>query len=170
KKPRGLLITILNYDAYQNLSNYENTSENTNENPTKKLRKNQSVLSINKNYKNYKNLRNIYSQNSDEFRLAELLFNFILERNPNHKKPDLQKWAIHVDRMIRLDDRKVDEIKAVIKWCQANDFWQTNILSTQSLRNKFDQLKMKMEAENAKIKTSSKYTGLNEKDYNEGVF
>jgi len=170
KKPRGLLITITNYDVYQNLSNYEKTSEDTNENTTKKLRRNQSVPSINKNYKNYKNLRNIYSQNSDEFRLAELLSNLIFERNPNYKKPDLQMWTLHIGRMIRLDNRKVDDIEAVIKWCQANEWWQNNILSTQKLREKFDQLKMKMEVENAKPKTTAKYTGLNEKNYNEGVF
>ncbi len=136
----------------------------------KKPRKNQSVLSINKNYKNYKNLRNIYSQNSDEFRLAELLSNLIFERNPNYKKPDLQMWTLHIDRMIRLDNRKADDIEAVIKWSQVDEFWQNNILSTQSLRNKFDQLKMKMEVEIAKPKTCSKYTGLNEKNYNEGAF
>lgn len=170
KKPRGLLITITNYDSYQNLSNYEKPSEDTNEETTKKPRKNQSVPSINKNDKELKNLKNIYTQNSAEFRLSELLLNFILERNPDHKKPDLQKWAVHVDRMLRLDSRKADDIEAVIKWSQADGFWQNNIISTQKLRDKFDQLYMKMEVKDAKLKTNSKFTGLAEKDYTEGAF
>jgi hypothetical protein len=169
KKPRGLLITITNYDSYQDLSNYENSSEDSNEKTNCKPTVNQMPLSINKNYKNDKNLKNIYSQNSDEFRLSGLLLSLILKRNPKNKKPDLQMWTLHIDRMIRLDNRKVDDIEAVIKWSQDDEFWQNNILSTQSLRNKFDQLKMKMEVENARLKTG-KYTGLNEKNYSEGAF
>jgi hypothetical protein len=53
--------------------------------------------------------------------------------------------------MFRLDSRRADDIEAVIEWCQANEFWQNNIISTQKLRDKFDQLKMKMEAENNKL-------------------
>jgi hypothetical protein len=174
KKPRGLLITITNYDSYQNLSNYEKSSEDSSENSTYTPDELQSVPSINKNYKNYKNdknLRNIYSQNSDEFRLAELLFNLIRERNPTHKKPNLQMWASIIDKMIRLDSRKADDIDAVIKWSQADLFWQNNVLSTQKLREKFDQLILRMETEKyGKSKASSKFTGLNEKNYNEGVF
>ena len=170
KKPRGILVTIINYDVYQTLDSYEKTSENTSEETMKKPQRNQKPLSINKNCKNDKNLKNIYSQNSDEFRLSELLLNFILERNSEYKKPDLQKWAWYIDKMIRSDSRKADDIEAVIKWSQTDEFWQNNIISTQKLRDKFDQLKMKMESENAKFKTNNKYTGLNEKDYKEGAF
>jgi hypothetical protein len=49
--------------------------------------------------------------------------------------------------MIRLDSRKADDIEAVIEWCQANEFWQNNVLSTEKLRQKFDQLYLKMEEE-----------------------
>ncbi len=96
-------------------------------------------------------IKEIYSQNSDEFRLSELLLNLILERNPGHRKPDLQKWALHVDRMFRLDSRRADDIEAVIKWSQIDGFWQNNIISTQKLREKFDQLYLRMEAENNKL-------------------
>ena len=92
-----------------------------------------------------------YSPNSDEFRMAQLLFSLILKRNPGHKKPDIQKWALHIDRMIRLDSRKVDDIEAIINWCQEDGcFWQNIILSTENLRQKFDQLKLKMNDENPK--------------------
>ncbi len=77
KKPRGVLITILNYDTYQALDNYEKTNEKTNEETTKKPQRNQMPPSINKNYKELK-----YSPNSDEIRMAELLFSLILTRVP----------------------------------------------------------------------------------------
>lgn len=114
--------------------------------------------------------KEIYSPNSDEFKLSELLLNLILKRNPMNKVPDLQRWALQVNRMIRLDSRKADDIEAVIEWCQANEFWQNNVLSTEKLRQKFDQLYLKMEAENAKHKTGNKFTGLSKKNYNEGAF
>ena len=170
KKPRGLLITITNYDSYQNLRNYENSNEGSNEKTNCKPTVNQMPLSINKNYKNDKNLKKIYSLNSDEFRLSELLLSLILKRNPKYKKPDLQIWAKHINRMIRLDSRKTDDIEVVIKWSQVDLFWQNNIISTQKLREKFDQLKMKLEAEYANPRTGSKYTGLNGKNYKEGAF
>lgn len=48
KQPRGVLITILNYDYFQSPENYETTNETTNEQPMS----NQGVPSINKNEKN----------------------------------------------------------------------------------------------------------------------
>ena len=67
-----------------------------------------------------------------------------LIRNGNFKKPDIQKWALHIDRMIRIDNRPPCGIMNVICWCQNDDFWQNNILSTLKLRKQYDQLQMKM--------------------------
>ena len=89
-----------------------------------------------------------YSPNSDEVRMSELLFSLIRKQDPKHKNPNLQKWAIHIDRLIRLDSRSVEEIEKVMRWCQEDGFWQNNILSTEKLRKQYDQLKLKMEAEN----------------------
>ena len=87
--------------------------------------------------------KKLYSPNSDEVRMAELLFNLILERHSNHKKPNFQKWAFHVDKMIRLDSRSVEDIEKIIRWCQEDVFWQNNILSTVSLRKQYDTLWLK---------------------------
>lgn len=84
------------------------------------------------------------SSSEISYQLAELLFLKISERNPNHKKPDLQSWAKDIDLMIRRDARDPTTIKAVIEWCQKDSFWQNNILSTGKLREKFDQLNLKM--------------------------
>ena len=92
-----------------------------------------------------------YSESSNEFRLSKLLFNKIKERNPNHKKPDLQKWAYDIDLMIRVDKRNPEIIKKIIIWCQQNDFWQNNILSTAKLREQYDQLFMKMQKDDKEI-------------------
>jgi len=100
------------------------------------------------------NQTNTLRQNSNEFRLAELLSNLILERKSDFKKPNLQTWVIHIERMIRLDKRTPERIEAVMRWCQRDSFWQANILSTAKLREKFDQLELKMEKNGRPIKKS----------------
>jgi DNA-binding transcriptional regulator YhcF (GntR family) len=90
------------------------------------------------------NQTNILRPNSDAFRLSELLLNLILERKPDFKKPNLQSWSKHIDRMVRLDKRTPERIEAVIRWSQKEPFWQNNILSAEKLRDKFDQLELKM--------------------------
>lgn len=88
-----------------------------------------------------------YSPNSVELRTAELLLSLILQRNQNFKKPDLQRWASHVDKMVRIDKRMSGDVERVINWCQRDSFWCNNILSTEKLRKQFDTLFMKMQQE-----------------------
>lgn len=87
--------------------------------------------------------KTIYSPNSVEIRMSELLLNLIRQRNPNFRQPKIQSWAKHVDLMIRFDKRPPEEIGKVIRWCQQDSFWCTNILSTEKLRKQYDQLQMK---------------------------
>ncbi len=62
KQPRGILITIVNYDKYQDLKNYESSNEATNETPTHPPHILQNPLSINKNGKNERmKEKNIYT-------------------------------------------------------------------------------------------------------------
>jgi len=84
-----------------------------------------------------------YCQTSDEVRLSELLFNKIKTRNPGFKQPNIQTWAGHIDRLIRLDKRTPMEIQRVIEWCQEDLFWQNNILSADKLRKQYDTLNTK---------------------------
>ena len=117
---------------------------------------------------------NNFSENSHEFRLSELLFKLIKKRNSNHKQPNLQTWSKYIDYMIRIDRRKVDEIRSVIFWCQQDDFWADNILSTQKLRKQFDQLVLKMKKHGAfhepepEKKTAPKKCGTCYEFYREG--
>ena len=85
----------------------------------------------------------LFCPNSAEFRLSELLLSLILSRKSDFKKPNLQQWAKGIDKMIRIDKRKPENIEAVIRWCQSDNFWQNNILSTDKLRLQFDKLELK---------------------------
>ncbi len=62
KKPRGILVTILNYDVYQSFESYEKTTEEANEETDCRPTVNQMPSSINKNDKELKNeiIKDIY--------------------------------------------------------------------------------------------------------------
>ena len=94
--------------------------------------------------------------------LAELLAQRILENNPKSElKRDqirenrIRTWGIELERMVRLDEWTVQEIQQLIEFSQADQFWRTNILSAGKLREKRDQLKLKMEQRGGANGTSS---------------
>lgn len=84
---------------------------------------------------------------SCEYTLSELLYNLILKHDKQFKKPNLQAWSKDMDLIFRVDKRLYAVVRDVIEWCQADGFWQDNILSVNKLRKQFDQLRMKMEKE-----------------------
>ncbi len=88
--------------------------------------------------------------NSNEFKLSFLLFRKIKERDSNYKEPNLQKWSEQLDKLHRVDKREFPEIESVINWCQNNEFWQNNILSTDKLRKQFSKLYLQMKSEKPK--------------------
>ena len=137
KSTRGIIIKVLKYNKFQTLDNYKSTTEST----MKAQSKHNESTTINKNVKNVKKL---YSQTSKEVRLSNLLFNLIQKRKANFKHPDIQKWALHIDRLLHIDKRTPQEIEKVIRWCQEDDFWCVNILSTDKLRKQIDSLQIKM--------------------------
>lgn len=53
--PRGIIITVCNYEYYQNPKNYESPTEHTNHPPTNPPTIHQASPTSNKNVKNYKN-------------------------------------------------------------------------------------------------------------------
>ncbi len=124
------VINIINYERYQANGTEDGTEDGPKTVPEQECKEGKEIKS--------------FLSDSIEIQLSELLLKKILSRNLNHKKPNLQTWAKDVDRMIRIDHRTPEDIRAVIEWCQADTFWQNNILSTAKLRGQFDQLLLKM--------------------------
>lgn len=148
KCTQSRLITITNWEDYQNSKQQMDNDWTTNG----------QRVDTNKNGKHNKHGKNdkVYSQNSDEFRLSKLLFDLIRTRKPNYKNKIktekqivslMQEWSVHIDRQIRIDGRTPEQIEKVIHWCQEDDFWQNNILSTQKLREQIDNLELRIEKE-----------------------
>ncbi len=138
------IVSIINWGGYQDVTKKSNSQSNSR--VTAKEQPSNTKKNLEKE-ENVKNRKNLFVETDPQFRLAEFLFKKIKANNPKAKKPNFQSWAKHVDLMIRIDKRELGDIQAVIEWCQSDSFWQSNILSTAKLRDKFDQLWSKMNAE-----------------------
>lgn len=87
-----------------------------------------------------------YVEGGEELALVDYFISLLDKRNypwKNNGKPDRQKWADGFDKILRIDGRAIEEIKAVLSWCQRDDFWQDNILSPVKLRKQYEQLVLK---------------------------
>ncbi len=103
-------------------------------------------IDIDKELNNKKSRKQIYDESSIYFQLANLLYQRILENNPNHKKTNLQNWASQIRLMMEKDKRTEEQIRFLIDWSQNDSFWMGNILSTKKLREKFDALVIQIKA------------------------
>lgn len=145
----GTIATLMNIRIY-NINaeqNGEQSDEQVTSEVTGKRRASDEQVTTNKNGKNGKNGKNEKNTPSSEaLRLSDLLLSLIRARKPDFVKHG--DWAKDLDRMIRLDHRTPEGIEAVLRWSQADPFWQANILSGAKLREKFDQLDLKMKGQN----------------------
>ena len=91
-----------------------------------------------------------FAKDSVEMELALYLFAKIKQNNPEHKPltdSQKQKWADSIRLMIERDKRTPQQIHNMIDWCQADDFWKQNILSTAKLRKQYDTMRPKAKTE-----------------------
>ena len=107
--------------------------------PKCNLRGNLHVTRTNSNITN-KNITNFSSQ---DMRLAKILYTLIKQNSPTHREPNFDKWADDVRKIRTLDGRTEEQIEAIIRWAQKDDFWQSIILSPSNLRKQFDALVIK---------------------------
>ncbi|MES1048489.1 hypothetical protein FOA24_03060 [Bacillus thuringiensis] len=97
---------------------------------------------------------------------AKYLFELIKGNNPKQKEPNFDSWANEFRLMRERDNREPQEIKDVIDWCQADPFWQGNILSPKKLREKFDQLTIQMKSKKG-AKNNAESGGSNTNRYSQ---
>lgn len=75
--------------------------------------------------------------------LAELLHNLMQENTDGReiRRPKTSDYE-DINKMNRLDKLSYEKIELIIRWCQQDKFWQSNIRSTGALRKKYDTLEM----------------------------
>lgn len=89
----------------------------------------------------------VRSASAEASELAEFLKTSIESYLPGFIPKNLSSWAHDFDKMIKLDKRDPSAIKRLIEWIKGNEFWKANILSVKKLREKFDQITLKMQSE-----------------------
>lgn len=67
-----------------------------------------------------------------------------------HVKRNQDAMRLLIDK----DGRTPEQIAACIRWCQADEFWRSNILSASKLRDKYDQLRLKASAQRTQSRMS----------------
>jgi hypothetical protein len=137
-----MLVTICNYDRYQDKQNYEGHNEGHTDGT--------DIKKKGISNKGKKEKTKDFSSDSIEIGLSNLLFNLLHDRDPEEKQPDMQDWARHIDQLIRKKNRSPEKIKAVIEWCQAHNFWQNVIVDTSKLSKNFKQLFLQMGGSNGR--------------------
>ena len=96
--------------------------------------------------------RTKYSRNSipTEFSptarsLVDLFKSFLLFIKSDYKMPKSDKnWLIEMDRMLRIDKRKEQEIRELIEWLKSQTFWHGKIESIGKFRIQYDKLVLQM--------------------------
>ncbi|KRL21877.1 DUF4373 domain-containing protein [Lentilactobacillus kisonensis] len=149
-------------------NNSSSEGVNVDINPQSKGKKSK-VNKSNKNPSRPKRDKPVYDENSDYLKLAEFLFEKIQDNDPQAKKPNLQHWADDMRKLVELDKRDKHEVSVIIKWCQQDPFWSTNILSAAKLRKQFTMLALqkKNEGKTRQSKVTRKETLPDWADHNQ---
>ena len=75
---------------------------------------------------------------------ASWIWELIHQMQPGRKPPNLADWANAI-RLIRERDKRTDDrIREVFAWANNDGFWRANILNPDKLREKWDDLTLKM--------------------------
>lgn len=65
------------------------------------------------------------------------------------KRPTISgKWIGDIDKLIRIDEKTVEQVEAAIRWSQNDSFWSSNIHSPAALRKQYE--KMRLQAQRTK--------------------
>lgn len=91
-------------------------------------------------------------------RFAELLKSEIQCNKADYRITPAQerKWAVTAQKMLDIDKRDPQEVADLIRWAQHDEFWMANVLSMDTLREKFDQLQLKRGRSNGRGKVNGK--------------
>lgn len=83
---------------------------------------------------------------AEDLKTAQWISARVKQINPTCKAPDMTSWSNTVRLMRQIDNRSHQDICALYDWASKHHFWQTNILSPESLRKQWDKLTMQRNA------------------------
>ena len=141
------IVEILNTETNKSNPSDKNVQPIPDSKPDNREYINKFIYSLVEDSENKeKSKKKIFESNSDAYALARYLEKCIAENEPKFPQSEKQRqrWAKDFDLMLRIDKIDADDIAAVIEWSQNDNFWRSNILSGKKVREKYQQLVMKM--------------------------
>jgi hypothetical protein len=115
KATRGVFVTVLNYDYYQDPNNYEGNDEN----PTKETRRKRSGITINKN--GNKNERSISCSSNDERLPGD--DKFFTEFWTDYPRKTGKGAARKAWKKIKSPKATLEKILAALEWQKKSEQW-----------------------------------------------
>lgn len=105
---------------------------------------------------------------AEDLKTAQWISTRVKLINPTCKVPDITSWSNTVRLMRQIDNRSHQDICALYDWASKHHFWQTNILSPESLRKQWDKLTMQRNA-GGEQRTAKPDLDFNNTDWAYGV-
>jgi len=153
------IITICNYDTYQDLNNYQVTTKEqpSNNQVTSKEQPSNTTNNYNKDNKINKSLLSEVKtsdvpEDLKEYYKIALEFQKLFIKNqqdrdikPTHQlRATFKNYVNPIRLILEQDEATADDLRDVYKYLDSNSgqFWQSNILSTSTLREKLPKLLM----------------------------
>jgi len=163
-KKRYTIIKIKNWEKYQENKGESNGSDifmfGSTKDKSKDKPKDKPKPIHNNNIINNKIVETKVSTPIKKFlkedeELVVLFYTLLKSNNPSTRhaiRTESQriKDLEEMNKINRLDGKPYEEIKAILIWCQKDNFWKTNILSISKFRKQYDRLFLQ-----TKIKTKS---------------
>jgi len=150
---RKALVTVTNYAIYNPLPQSEKATEINEKSATEKPLKGHKKDITNKDLR----INKEKSLSDEFFTLVNLLSEKMKQNDPGAKIPRTEaqrkKWATDFRLLIERDGRPIEEVQKVLVWCQIDPFWRGNVLSASKFREKYPQLKLRMEEQEKKSGT-----------------
>ena len=110
-----------------------------------------------------------FPENSFEIRCVEMLIDSCLKTFPNSKVPadisQKQAWAVHIERMKRIDGRSEADIMQALTYAITDGFWKSNIRSAKKFREKFETLIVQSKGKNGRQSANNKFNNFKQNDY-----
>lgn len=110
-----------------------------------------------------------FQEDSFEIRCVDMLIESCLKTFPNSKVPtdisQKQSWAVHIDRMKRLDKHSEEDILQALNYAITDSFWKSNIRSAKKFREKFETLIVQSRGKNGKQSANNKFNNFKQNDY-----
>lgn len=92
--------------------------------------------------KSPKRKKRVYELDSLEMKMSLKLESLIQQNDEKFKAANIQSWCDQFRLMMEKDNRTEQEIHTAMTFAQADNFWQSNILSADKLRKKMPTLLM----------------------------